>query len=267
MFGYRSGYLNNWGLLEGVCADHAAGDLAGDGDEGDAVEECIGETADEVGGAGAGGGDADAGEAGGARVALGGEDAALLVAGEDVADNAGARERLVDLHRRATGVGEDVPHPLALQGLNEDVGALAGLVGAEAGDECLRLQHNGGGGGGRGGLRGRVVGERVGDNVGGVEVEAAERSDGVLEDGDLEDWFWGRTREMRGFGEERGGGRNIGGHGWVRERKRCVVSGGGEINTDQVYTHTNTSCKVSAWNHTMDLLLFCWTKNALTLFV
>lgn len=80
-------YLDDGGFLEGVGADHAAGDLAGDGDEGGAVEEGVGEAGDEVGGAGAGGGDADAGEAGGARVALGGEDAALLVAGEEVADD------------------------------------------------------------------------------------------------------------------------------------------------------------------------------------
>ena len=79
-------YLDDGGFLEGVCADHAAGDLAGDGDEGDAVKQGVGEAGDEVGGAGAGGGDADAGEAGRAGVALGGEDAALFVAREDVAD-------------------------------------------------------------------------------------------------------------------------------------------------------------------------------------
>jgi len=37
-------------------------------------------------------------------VALGGEDATLLVAREDVADGGGACEGLVDLHRRAARV-------------------------------------------------------------------------------------------------------------------------------------------------------------------
>ena len=44
-----------------------------------AVKEGVSEAAHEVGSAGAGSGHAQAGEAGGARVALGGEDAALLV--------------------------------------------------------------------------------------------------------------------------------------------------------------------------------------------
>ena len=158
-----SSYLNNRRFLEGVGADHAAGDLAGDRDDRDAVEERVGEAADEVGGARAGGGDADPGEAGGARVALGGEDAALLVAREDVADGGGARERLVDLHRRAAGVGEDVRHALPLQRLHEDVRALARLVGAKSGNEicgggCGDCCGGGCGGGGigRGGVWGGV---------------------------------------------------------------------------------------------------------------
>ena len=47
-------------LLEGVAAEDFRGDLAGDGDDGDAVEHGCGEAGDEVGGAGAGGGHADA---------------------------------------------------------------------------------------------------------------------------------------------------------------------------------------------------------------
>jgi len=148
-------YLDDGGFLEGVGADHAAGDLAGDGDEGDAVEHGVGEAADEVGGAGAGGGDADAGDAGGTGVALGGEDATLLVAGEDVADGGGAGECLVDLHGSTTGVGEHVRHALPLQRLHEDVGALAGLLQAESGDKIF-------GGGGGGGFRG-CIGEGAGD--------------------------------------------------------------------------------------------------------
>ena len=55
-------------------------DLAGDGDERHGIQLGVGEAGDEVGGAGAAGGDADADLAGAAGVALGGEAAALLVA-------------------------------------------------------------------------------------------------------------------------------------------------------------------------------------------
>ena len=157
MLGDGSADFDDWGFLEGVGADHAAGDLAGDGDKGNGVHHGVGEAGDEVGGAGAGGGDADAGEAGGAGKALGGEGAALLVAREDVADHGGARQRLVDLHRRAAGIGEDGGHALALERLDEDVGALAGLAGGGA-------AAGGGGGGWCGG--GRGGGGRLGFWVG-----------------------------------------------------------------------------------------------------
>jgi hypothetical protein len=65
---------------------------------------------------------AHAGLAGGAGVALGGEAAALLVAGQDGAD-LGLGERLVDLHARAAGVGEDDFDAVAFEGLDEDVAA------------------------------------------------------------------------------------------------------------------------------------------------
>jgi hypothetical protein len=70
--------------LEGVGADHAAGDLARDGDHRDGVEQRVGERGDEVGGAGPGGGDADPDAPGGARVARRSERLALLVAEEVV---------------------------------------------------------------------------------------------------------------------------------------------------------------------------------------
>lgn len=57
------------------------------------------------------------------------------MARQDVADGGGARERLVDLHRRAAGVGEDCVDALPFEGLNEDIGPLAGLIRAESGDE------------------------------------------------------------------------------------------------------------------------------------
>ena len=86
MFRDRTGNLNDRGLLESIGTDHAAGDLSGNSNERDAVEEGVGETGNEVGGAGTRGGDADAGAAGGAGVAFGGEDLALLVAEQVVND-------------------------------------------------------------------------------------------------------------------------------------------------------------------------------------
>ena len=66
-------------------------DLAGDGDDRDRVHLGVGEAGDEVGRAGAAGGDADAGLAGGAGVAVGHEPAALLVPRQDGAELLGDR--------------------------------------------------------------------------------------------------------------------------------------------------------------------------------
>ena len=60
---------------------------------------------------------------GGARVALGGESAALLVAREDDADLVGAGERLVQFQRAAAGIGEDHVDALADQALDDGIGA------------------------------------------------------------------------------------------------------------------------------------------------
>jgi hypothetical protein len=74
------------GFLEGVAADEFAGDLAGDGDDGDGIHHGVDQAGDQVGGAGAGGGAADAHLAGGARVAFGGEAGVLFVAHQHMAD-------------------------------------------------------------------------------------------------------------------------------------------------------------------------------------
>lgn len=158
VLGDGSGDLDDGRLLEGVGADHAAGDLAGDGDEGDAVKESVSKAADEVGCARAGGGDADAGAARGTSVALGGEDLSLFMAAEDVTDGGGAGEGLVDLHRSAPRVSEDDVNAGALESLHQHVGAFPGLIRRETGD--MWLEGDGGAGGG-GGVSG--VGEGVGD--------------------------------------------------------------------------------------------------------
>src|ERR1017187_3332114 len=66
------------GFLEGVAADQFAGDLSGNGDDGDGIHQGIDEAGGEVGGAGAGSGAADTDLAGGAGVAFGGEGGILL---------------------------------------------------------------------------------------------------------------------------------------------------------------------------------------------
>ena len=86
MLGDGARDLHDGRFLKCVYANHAAGDLAGDCDNGDAVQECVDKATHEVGGAGAGGGYADAREPRGARVALCSKDAAFLMAREDVAD-------------------------------------------------------------------------------------------------------------------------------------------------------------------------------------
>lgn len=158
VLGDGSGNLDDGCLLEGVCADHAAGDLAGNGDEGDAVKESVSKAADEVGGARAGGGDADAGAARGTSVALGGEDLSLFMAAEDVTDGGGAGEGLMDLHRSAARVRKDHVNAGTLESLHQHVGAFPGLIRRETRD--MWLEGDGGAGGG-GGVCG--VGEGVGD--------------------------------------------------------------------------------------------------------
>ena len=134
-------HLDDRRLLEGVGADHPPRDLARDGHERHRVEQRVGEAGDEVGGPGARGGDADADVARRLGVPLGGKDLALLVPAQDVADGVGAGQGLVDLERGAPGVAEGDGDPLALEGLDEDVCALARRRGAEAVDPvCGRVR-------------------------------------------------------------------------------------------------------------------------------
>ena len=72
----------------------------------------------EVGGAGAGGGAADADLAGGARVAFGGEGGILLVAHQDVADVV-VVEGVVEGKGDAAGVAEDAIDALAGQAFEQ----------------------------------------------------------------------------------------------------------------------------------------------------
>ena len=116
----RQRHANHVRFLEGTAADHRLGYLAGDGDQGTGIDIGVGDGCYQIGRSGTAGCHAHAGPAGGPGVAFGGETAALFVTGQDGADLR-LRERLVDLHARASGVGEDDLAALALQCFDKDV--------------------------------------------------------------------------------------------------------------------------------------------------
>ena len=94
VLGDRHGEPVGVDLLEGVGADHAAGHLAGDRDERNRVQFCVGDRGQQVGRAGSRGAEADRRAPGGARHALRDEARALLVARQHVANRA-ALQRVV----------------------------------------------------------------------------------------------------------------------------------------------------------------------------
>jgi hypothetical protein len=89
---HRQRQAEEVGFLKRHLADVLREHLAGDRHQRDRVHVGVGDGGNEVGGPGAAGGHAHAHLAGGAGVALGGKGAALLVAGQDRADLAAARE-------------------------------------------------------------------------------------------------------------------------------------------------------------------------------
>ena len=125
VLGDRQGDAGDVGLLEGVLADGLPGHLAGDGDHGDRVHHGVGQTGDEVGGAGARGGPADADLAGGPRVAVGGVGGRLLVAYENVAESGVFGEGLVEREYRPAEQPEDGIDALFQESLADDLGSCA----------------------------------------------------------------------------------------------------------------------------------------------
>ena len=144
-------HADDVGFLKCAAADHGLVDLAGDGHERAGIEVGIGDGGDEIGGAGAAGAHAHAGLAGGAGVTFRRETAALFMARQDGADF-GFRERLVDFHARAAGIGKNDLDPFAFEGLDEDVASGHGRadLGARGGGGFLFLSRRsrfcGGGG-------------------------------------------------------------------------------------------------------------------------
>ena len=127
-------------LLEGVGAEELGRDLAGDADDGHGVQHGGGNAGDEIGGPGAGGGDATAGAARCARVSVGHVGRALLVADEDMVDGELA-QRVVDGQDGPAGIAEDGGYALADEGRPDDFGS------GEGGDVfalrfvCVRFRH------------------------------------------------------------------------------------------------------------------------------
>ena len=113
VFHHRQGHTVKICLLKPALADHCLRHLPCDRHQRDGVHVRIGNAGDEVGGARATGGHADACLTGGTGIALGGEDSALFVPGQDGANLARPRQRLMKLHARAARVGEDGVHALA----------------------------------------------------------------------------------------------------------------------------------------------------------
>ncbi len=124
MLGDGPAHLDDRRLLEGVGADHRRHDLAGDGDDGDAVQFGVGQAGHEVGRSGAAGSHADSDPSGGPGIALGREPAALLVAGENGAQPiTDPGQGLMNRHAGPTRIGEDDVYPVVEQALHDDVGS------------------------------------------------------------------------------------------------------------------------------------------------
>ena len=122
VLGDRTADAVHVGLLEGVGADLAHGDLARHANERDAVHVGGGESRNGVGSAGAGGDDADAGLAGGARIAVGRMDAPLLVPTENELERR-VRQAVEYVQNRTTGITENNFRASLGNGIHKRLGA------------------------------------------------------------------------------------------------------------------------------------------------
>ena len=108
MLGDGAADLDDRRFLKSVGTDDGRADLAGDGDHRHGIHLGVGQAGDEIRSARTAGGHANAGFAGGARIAVRHEAAALLMAGQNRADLVfHLGERLVQRHAGAAGIGEN----------------------------------------------------------------------------------------------------------------------------------------------------------------
>ena len=110
MFGDRRDDAGNVGLLEGVLTNIPQVYLAGDGQERDRIQVRVGDAGHQIGGAGAGGGDADAGLTRGPGIAAGAVRRALLVPHQDMLKVV-ASQILIKIEDLAAGVAKYHVHP------------------------------------------------------------------------------------------------------------------------------------------------------------
>ena len=113
-------------LLEGILAQQRSAHIAGDAHDRGGVHIGGGNAGDEVGAAGAGGGEAHADLAGGTGVAVRCMARALLVGGEDVLDAAVllvVQHFVIDVEDGAAGIAEDGVDMLFKQAFHQDLGA------------------------------------------------------------------------------------------------------------------------------------------------
>ena len=112
-------------LLEGVLADQVLAHIAGDEHHGGGVQIGGGDAGDQVGGAGAGGGEADPHLSRRPGVAVGGVGGTLFMSGQDVPDLlaiAVELELVIDVQNGAAGVAEDSVNALLQQAFHQNLG-------------------------------------------------------------------------------------------------------------------------------------------------
>ena len=122
VLGGGAGDAEGVGFLERVGADQLAGDLAGEGDDGDGIHHRVHQTGHEVGGPGTGGGAADTYAAGGPGVALRCESRILFVTDQYVVQRM-VVECVIKGERYTAGIAEDAVHAFANQTFQQHFGA------------------------------------------------------------------------------------------------------------------------------------------------
>ena len=107
VLGDGDGDAGDVGLLEGVAADHCPRHLAGDRHHGHRVHIGVGQAGDQIGGAGAGGGETDADAPGDPGIGIRGVYRPLLVADKDMAQLRVLGQRMIQRQYLAAGITED----------------------------------------------------------------------------------------------------------------------------------------------------------------
>ena len=123
VLGDGQGHAGNIDFLETIGADDGSGHVACNGNQRDGIDVSGGNTGDQIGGTGAGGGDTDADLAGGSCVAVGSVGSALFMGGKDVLQFPLILvQGIVDIDDLTTGVAKDHVGALFNQCAYDDIG-------------------------------------------------------------------------------------------------------------------------------------------------